>query len=115
MANKSELSLVNGWMYMLQVDQAVSLAGQHYSRFAASTFLNAIRLTLTCFVIYTMFKIKHFFRSQLMTIFIYVCLNDLLFALMGELKYSIIHFDIDIPCYVFVIFYFSQNLPTRKQ
>ena len=34
MSNKSEVSLFNGCMYMLQVHQAVSLAGQHYSWFA---------------------------------------------------------------------------------
>ena len=52
MANKSEVSLFNGCMCMLQVHQAVSLAGQHYSWFAANTAFTAISLTcyMFCYV-----------------------------------------------------------------
>ena len=41
-----------------------------------------------------------------MIIFIYACLNDLLFTSMGQLKYITTHIDIEMPCYVYVIFYF---------
>ena len=115
MANKNEVALFNSCVYMLQVHQAVSFTGKHHSWFAANTTFTAISVILTCFVMYSMFQTKQVFRSPLMPLFIYVCLNDLLFALMGELKYSIIHFDIDIPCYVFVIFYFFTEFAHSKQ
>ena len=93
-------------MYMLQVHWIVSSTGQNYSWFAINTVFTVISLSLTCFVMYSMFKTEQFTRSPFMTIFIHACLNDLLFALMGQLKHSTIHFGTELPCYVYVIFYF---------
>ena len=106
MRNQSEVALLNGCMYMLQVHQIVSSSGQHYSWLTLNTVFTVISLSLTCFVMYSIFRTGQFVRSPFMIIFIYACLNDLLFAFVGQLKYSTICLGIELPCYVYVIFYF---------
>ena len=106
MGNKSEAALLNSCRYMLQVHQTIFPVGQTNAWFALNTTFTVFSLILTFSVMFSLFKPNQMQNSPLKIVFVYACFNDLLFALMGQLKYSTSCYTVQIPCYVYVVFLF---------
>ena len=95
--------------YFLQIYRFV-LSVEHASFWLAlNALFTVISIFLACFVIYSLVKTKQIYRSPLMILFLYACLNDILFASLGLAKYSLQFYGVHVKCYIYaLVVYFAQ-------
>ena len=96
----------NSCRYFLQVYQAVSELGNMTFFSTLNISFTFFSISLACFVIFSLFATKQLKRSPIMMLFLYACLNDILFAAMGQIYYTLQFHSFTMHCQLLVIVVF---------